>query len=112
MECAPASARRVVARTAREPKTAVELVVGGVGLSVAVPRTVDVVLSVKVTVPVGFSVPGPAPELPVTVKVSWTLLPLAMLEELVASAPACVTGVMVTVTGVALAAPKLESPGY
>src|SRR4029077_11831071 len=112
MEFAPAVVMPVVVRTAREPKTAVELVVGGVGLSVAVPRTVEVVLSVQVTVPVGFRVPGPAPDSPVIVKVSWTLLALAILEELVVSAPASGVGVMVTVTGVALAAPKLESPEY
>ena len=86
-----------------------------VGTTLAVPRTVEVVVSVKVTVPVGPEDCGEMPVSAVTVAnvaVNWSANP-----ELISVAPAArvgvrLNGVTVIVTGVAVAGLKVASPEY
>ena len=104
IELAPEVVIALVVRTARAAPTVV--VTNG-----AVPSTVDVVVSVKVTVPEGESVPGPAPEMPAVVSVSWTEAPEEIAVALVARVAVTVAGVIVTVVVGAVAALKLPSPG-
>src|ERR1035438_5564419 len=86
-----------------------------VGTTLAVPSTVDVVVSVKVTVPVGPELPVPEPVRevrPPNVAVSWSAKPEVINVAPAANVTVGVRGVTVTETGVAVAAPKVASPEY
>src|SRR5664280_3730963 len=86
-----------------------------VGTTVPVPRTVDVVVSVKVTVPAGPELPVPEPVRevsPPNVAVSWSAKPEVISVAPAASVTVGVNGVTVMETGVAVAAPKVASPEY
>ena len=86
-----------------------------VGTTLAVPSTVDVVVSVKVTVPVGPELPDPDPVRevrPPNVAVNWSANPEVIRVAPAANVTVGANGVTVMETGVAVAAPKVASPEY